>query len=355
MQALALFLILGGMALCANPAEAGGSSNPAYQEWMQSYEGQFERLKYTDIAYRGNRRANSGKERLAPFSDDREKNGITGNYFFQAGPEQTLGLNQKLAVLETAPGALSTQGARFKPGGFHVQLSKRLFQISGVQSHLNFSYRQSSAELESFSGGTLRTPTGERVDLLTGAQENFFFNLDWSLRKNLAQKQRYSAQLLGGIRFSDMAIKVNTTGNRTNPVPAEENLVSTAQDYHFRNLGIGPFVGFRAETPITNKVRTGITLKQVFLPSKGKSRFSRFNQNAAGATLVNETSEERRFTTFPITEVAWDLNFHFDRSKKLYLGYSYSHWNLYEIKGFGSDNFRDLTMHGPRGALQFLF
>jgi len=349
------FLLIPANSLFAKEWEKRPHPNPVYQEWLNSYEGKFEPLKYTEISYRGNRRANGGRERLAPFSNQRERGELSGNYFLQAGPEQTLGLDQNLAVPELSPGSFSTQGIHFKPRGFQVRLSKRLFHHGKIRSHLDFSFRQSSATVAASGGSILRIPTGERVDSINGSQDNYFFNLDWTLRKPLAQKQRYHAEILGGVRFSDTAVKVNATGTRTNPSPTDQNLVSSIRDYHFRNLGIGPFLGFRANTPITNKVSTGLTIKQVLLPSKGNARFSRFNQDAGGATLVNESNSHKQFTSFPITELNWDLNFHFDQSKKLYLGYAYSHWNFYEIQGFGSDNFRDLTLHGPRAALQFLF
>ena len=39
--------------------------NQQYVDWLESYDGQFNQLKYTEVAYRGNRKANSGREKLA--------------------------------------------------------------------------------------------------------------------------------------------------------------------------------------------------------------------------------------------------------------------------------------------------
>ena len=327
--------------------------NPAYEEWIESYEGEFNQLKYTDITYRGDRRANAGREKLAPYSNGIEPGELTGNFLFQLGSEQTQGLEQDIALPETAQGSLSSNGVRFRPRGFQLRLAKRLFQFRNFSSHLDFTMRKSRAFLDRADGTILRTPSGERIDSLNGMQDNYFHNLDWIIRKPLAQKSRYDAELFGGVRFSDMSIQVNTTGTLANASLGELN--SAKRDYTFRNLGIGPFLGFRANTPITNKVSTGVSVKQILLPSKGEASLSRLNEQAGGNIAVNETLIQSQSTAFPITELSWDLNFHFDQFKKLYVGYSYSHWNLYEIQGFGSENFRNLTMHGPRAALRFLF
>ena len=325
--------------------------NPAYTEWLDSYQGEFNQLKYTDITYRGDRRANAGREKLAPYSNRPEPGELTGNYLFQLGSEQTQGLEQDIALTETAAGSLSSNGIRFRPTGYQLRLAKRLFEFKNLSSHLDFTMRKSRAFVDRSDGTILRAPSGERIDSINGMQDNYFYNLDWTLRKPLAQKSRYSAELLGGVRFSDIGVEVNTRGSIANLGGRN----SMKRDYRFRNLGIGPFVGFRANTPITNRVSTGVSIKQILLPSKGEATLSRFNQQSGGAVTVNETSIEEQFTSFPITELSWDLNFHYDQYKKLYVGYAYSHWNLYEIQGFGSENFRNLTMHGPRAALRFLF
>ena len=68
----------------------------------------------------------------------------------------------------------------------------------------------------------------------------------------------------------------------------------------------------QAQTPITRSVYS----KQILLPSRGTARLSRLNQNDNGQTIINETTNEERSSTFPITEIVADINF---------LGSLYSH------------------------------
>ena len=91
------------------------------------------------------------------------------------------------------------------------------------------------------------------------------------------------------------------------------------------------------------------------LPSKGTARLSRLNQNDNGQIIINETTNEERSSTFPITEIAADINFFWDHSTRINLGYAYSHWNFYEIQGFGRSNFQDLSFSGPRLSLNYHF
>ena len=350
---LACFL---GLGLSLYPLLAMTGQNPAYQDWLDSYQGEFDQLRYVDTTFKGNRRANNGSERLAPPRFGKRSQGITGNYFFAAGAEQTQGLNQSLAYRAGNQGPLTGQQAKFKSKGGHFQLNKRLFRVGQFDSGLSFSYRHSFSDL-GLPPGTqdLKLTSGETVSVLNGNQNNYFFSLDWTFKKYLIQKERFTTELLTGVRFSDMAVKVRSQALQNRPNPAENNLANTTLDYHFRNLGVGPILGFRTETPLSRTVRTGLSLTQILLPSKGNARKSRLNQNATGNTILQEANEENKFTSFPITEIAWDINFFFDHSTRIQLGYFYTHWNLYEIQGFASENFQDISSHGPRAAFQFLF
>ena len=98
-----------------------------------------------------------------------------------------------------------------------------------------------------------------------------------------------------------------------------------------------------------------ISAKQILLASRGAARLSRLNQNDNGQTIINETTNEERSSTFPITEIAADINFFWDHSTRINLGYAYSHWNFYEIQGFGRSNFQDLSFSGPRLSLNYHF
>jgi hypothetical protein len=339
-----------------HPLQAQPSQNPAYRDWLDTYRGEFEPLRYVDTTFKGNRRANNGSERLAPPRFGKQSQGLTGNYFFAAGAEQTQGLNQALAYQAGAQGPVTGLQAKFKSRGRHFQLNKRLFRLGKFDSGIAFSYRHSFSDL-SLPKGTqgFKLATGENVSVLNGKQNNYFFSLDWTFKKSILQKERLTAELLTGIRFSDMALRVRSSSLQNKPNPAEDNLATTTLDYHFRNLGVGPIIGLRTETPLSRTVRTGLSLTQILLPSKGNARKSRQNINASGNTILQESNEERKFTSFPITEIAWDINFFFDHSTRIHLGYFYTHWNLYEIQGFSNENFQDISSHGPRASFQFLF
>jgi len=348
---LAILLALHAVNLCAS------ERNPVYREWLESYDGEFDKLKHTLVSYRNNRQANSGRERLASADLGGRSKGITGNYYIELGYDFIQGLDQVVASPLIAPGSLAAGGARYDPSGFHLRAAKRFFKVDRFDFHLQFDYHRAWADLEPGVPGAAgyQLPGGESVNTITGEQSLDFFNLDMVLRTRWSQRNRYSAQWETGLRFSDAAVKSTYTGVNNAPNPANNNLLSAAQDYHFRNIGVGPFVGVKLETPITRGVRLGLNLRQIYLPSKGKVRVTKLNRNAVGQDLVNTTNVFRDSTGFPITEGNLHLNWFFDHGARLQVGYAYRHWNFYETVGFGNEPFQDLTFHGPHGSIQYHF
>ncbi len=334
------------------------SRNPQYEEWLKTYDGEFNRLKYTEVAYRGNRRANSGKEKLASADLGGRAKGFLGNFYYAVGLDKIHGLNQSNLLAQTAPGNFIDIDARFKAGGESFFLSKRFFQLENYDIHLGLEYRMSDANINATALGSparLTMPGGEQVNTFTGTQNNDLYNLDLTFTHLWRANSRYSITGLGGIRISDFAVKVRQDGTNADPATANNNLASVIRDYHFRNIGAGAFIGFQAQTPITRSLHFAITAKQFLLPSRGKARLSRLNRNAVGQVILNENNNDEKSSTFPITELSAEINFFWDHSTRLNFGYSYSHWNFYEIQGFARSNFQDLSFSGPRLSLNYHF
>ena len=57
--------------------------NQQYADWLESYDGQFNQLKYTEVAYRGNREQIQMKKRLA--SANGGGAGFQGNFYYAVG------------------------------------------------------------------------------------------------------------------------------------------------------------------------------------------------------------------------------------------------------------------------------
>ncbi|MEE2923978.1 MAG: hypothetical protein VX619_04275 [bacterium] len=332
--------------------------NPQYRDWLETYDGKFNQLKYTEVAYRGNRKANSGKEKLASADLGGMAHGFLGNFHYAVGLDRVHGLDQSNLLAQTAPGNFIDVDARFNTRGESFTFSKRFFRLENYNIHMGLSYRTSDANISATAIGNpprLTMPDGEQVNTFVGTQNNNMYNLDLTFSRLWTANSRYSITALGGIRLSDFGVKVRYDGNTLSPVINNNNLATAIRDYHFRNIGIGPFIGFQAQTPITRSVYFAISAKQILLPSRGTARLSRLNQNDNGQTIINETTNEERSSTFPITEIVADINFFWDHSTRINLGYAYSHWNFYEIQGFGRSNFQDLSFSGPRLSLNYHF
>ena len=335
----------------------GTGRNTQYNEWLKTYDGEFNQLKYTEVAFRGNRKANSGKEKLASADLGGEAHGFLGNFYSSVGFDKVQGLNQNNLLLQSAPGNLTDGDARFRASGLSLEFSKRFFRINDYDIHLGISYRNSEDHItRSISGNNslLQMPGGELIHSYSGNQENDFFNIDMTVKRQMFANSRYSIIGLGGIRFSDLNIKVNQEGTNPNPNNLNLAVVKATRDYHFSNEGVGIFLGFKAQTPITRGVHFAIGAKQTILPSRGSAQLSRMEVNSGGQNL-SETTNDRKSSTIPITELSAELNFFWDHATRLNLGYAYSHWNFYEIQGFARDNFQDVTLSGPRFSLNYHF
>ena len=132
---------------------------------------------------------------------------------------------------------------------------------------MGLSYRTSDANISATAIGNpprLTMPGGEQVNTFVGTQNNNMYNLDLTFSRLWTANSRYSITALGGIRLSDLGVKVRYDGNTLNPVIANNNLATAIRDYHFRNIGIGPFVGFQAQTPITRSVYFAISANKSF-------------------------------------------------------------------------------------------
>lgn len=337
---------------------ADSGRNSQYSEWLKSYDGEFNQLKYTEVAYRGNRQANAGREQLAPADLGGNAHGLLGNFYAAAGLINVQGLNQNNLLIQTNSGGFLDSDARFKARGQSLELSKRFHRIDDFDVHLGISYLRSSADINQSINAIaplLLMPSGEQINAFTGTQKNDFFNLDLTLSRHISSNSRYSIEGVGGIRLSDLAIKVRQDGSNSNPTAQNQNLVRTLRDYHFRNTGAGLFLGFSAHTPITRSVHFGLSAKQIFLPSRGTVRLSRLNVNSNAQNFVNETNSSTKSSSIPITELSAELNFFWDHATRLNLGYAYSHWNFYEIQGFARSNFQDVSFSGPRFSLNYHF
>lgn len=339
-------------------AWTGTGRNTQYDEWLRTYDGEFNQLKYTEVAFRGNRKANAGKEKLANADLGGEAHGFLGNFYSSVGYDKVKGLNQNNLLFQSAPGNLTDSDGRFRATGFSVEISKRFFRVNDYDIHLGINYRNSEADLtQSMPGANslLQMPGGELINSFSGNQKNDFFNLDMTIKRHILATSRYSITGLGGLRLSDLAIKVNQEGINFNPNNANLALIQATRDYHFRNTGLGVFLGFSAQTPITRGVHFAVSAKQTILPSRGNARLSRLNVNSGGQNLISETINDRKSGTIPITELSAELNFFWDHATRLNLGYAYSHWNFYEIQGFARDNFQDVSFSGPRFSLNYHF
>lgn len=333
-----------------------------YKEYMNSYEGQFDPLKYTLVSYRGNRQANKRKEKLSD-GDLRGRNGgVLGNFLLEVSSEQIKGLGQSLAIAtgtgisNTALQSSSDLNAHYKPSGIRLKLSKRFIAHGRFKQNLSLEMHKSDSQLLTPVSGTgLEMSNGNKVTSMTGKMDNIFWNLDWTLTKSVRQHSRYTFSLIGGIRIIDFAIKSNVVGTQRIPATQVNNLQRAESNYHLRNLGLGPFLGFMTDTPISNKVRVSLKALQYQIASKGEAKIRQFDQNASGKELVNTYTKEVKSTGFPMSEFSVDMNFFFDHSTRLNLGYSYSHVNLYDILGFSSIKFQDLSMHGPKASFNFHF
>ena len=73
------------------------------QTGSNPYDGQFNQLKYTEVAYRGNRRANSGREKLASANLGGKAQGFQGNFYYAVGYDTVQGLNQNNLLAQTSP------------------------------------------------------------------------------------------------------------------------------------------------------------------------------------------------------------------------------------------------------------
>ncbi|MCO4782023.1 MAG: hypothetical protein KC646_06820 [Candidatus Cloacimonetes bacterium] len=357
---LLIFILL--QCLPARDLERSRHKASQYKEYMDSYEGEFDPLKYTLVSYRNNRRANGKKEKLSN-GDLRGRNGgILGNFLLEVSSEQVQGLDQSLAnatgtgLSNTALQSSSDLNAHYKPSGIRIKLSKRVVAHGRYKQNLSLEMHKSDSKLLTPNKGTgLQMSNGNNVTSMTGAMDNVFWNLDWTLTKSVRQHSRYSFSLIGGIRVIDFAIKSNVVGTQRIPATQPNNLQRAESNYHLRNLGLGPFVGFITDTPITNKIRVSLKGLQYQIASKGEAKVRQFDQNASGKELVNTYTKEVKNTGFPMSEFSVDMNFFFDHSTRLNLGYSYTHLNLYNILGFSNIKFQDLSMHGPKASLNFHF
>ena len=332
--------------------------NQQYADWLKSYDGQFNQLKYTEVAYRGNRRANSGREKLASANLGGRAQGFQGNFYYAVGYNTVQGLNQNNLLAQTSPGNFIDLDARFKARGESFTLSKRFFRLNNYDVHLGLSHRTSDADISAIAVGNpprLVMPSGERVNTFVASQKNTMYNLDLTFSRPWIIKSRYDITALAGFRLSDFSVKVRQDGNTSIPILSNNNLRSAIRDYHFRNTGLGAFLGFKAQTPITRSVYFSLSAKQFLLPSKGTARLNRLNQDENNQVIINETLNDERSSTFPITDITAELNFFWDHSTRINLGYTYSHWNFYEIQGFGRSNFQDLSFSGPRLSLNYHF
>ena len=81
--------------------------NPQYRDWLETYDGKFNQLKYTEVAYRGNRKANSGKEKLASADLGGMAHGFLGNFHYAVGLDRVHGLDKSDLLAQTALEILS--------------------------------------------------------------------------------------------------------------------------------------------------------------------------------------------------------------------------------------------------------
>ncbi|MCJ8346261.1 hypothetical protein MJH12_12020 [bacterium] len=363
MQKTLLFLLIFSNSLFAQQRRfATRHEKSQYKEYMDSYQGEFDPLKYTLVAYRGNRKANKGKQKLSDGDLSGRNGGVLGNFAIEISPEQIKGLEQSLAIAtgtgisNNALQSSSDLNAHYKASGIRLKLSKRFISHGRYKQKLSLELHQSDSKLLTPQVGTgLQMSNGNQVTSMSGEMKNIFWNLDWTMTKSVRQHSRYTFSLIGGLRVIDFAIKSNVIGTQRVPSTTPNNLQKAESNYHLRNIGLGPFLGFIADTPISNKVRISLKGIQYQIASKGEAKVRQYDQNSSGKVLVNTYTKEVKSTGFPMSEFSLDMNFFFDHSTRLNLGYSYTHINLYEILGFSNIKFQDLTMHGPKAALNFHF
>ena len=109
---------------------------------------------------------------------------------------------------------------------------------------MGLSYRTSDANISATAIGNpprLTMPDGEQVNTFVGTQNNNMYNLDLTFSRLWTANSRYSITALK--LSSDFGVKVRYDGNILNPVINNNNLATAIRDYHFRNIGIGPFIG----------------------------------------------------------------------------------------------------------------
>ena len=102
---------------------------------------------------------------------------------------------------------------------------------------------------------------------------------------------------------------------------------------------------------LKNSIRTGSGVTVITVFTSPKPTY----ENENGEIIRNETTKDRKSTALPITEFNAEINFFWDHSTRINLGYAYSHWNFYEIQGFGRSNFQNLSFSGPRLSLNYHF
>ncbi|PCJ16848.1 MAG: hypothetical protein COB02_15210 [Candidatus Cloacimonadota bacterium] len=358
---LLIFLLLSTLSF-ANKLRKERHRDSQYNDYMDSYEGEFNPLKYTLVSYRGNKQANNGKEKLSDGDLSGRNGGILGNFLIEVSPEQVKGLNQALAIAtgtglsNTALQSSSDLNSHYKPSGIRLKLSKRFLSHGRYKQSLSLEMHKSDSKVIAPKSGTgLEMSNGNKVTSLTGTMDNIFWNLDWTMTKSIRQHSRYSFSFIGGLRIIDFAIKSNVVGIQNIPSNVANNLQRAESNYHLRNIGLGPFLGFIADTPISNKVRVSLKGLQYQIASKGEAKLRQIDQSASGKDIVNTQTREVKNTGFPMSEFSFDMNFFFDHSTRLNLGYSYTHINLYNITSFSNIRFQDITMHGPKASLNFHF
>jgi hypothetical protein len=336
-----------------------GESGSAYNEWLEEYDGEFDPLKYTYVAFKGNRVANRDSKKLAPFNlGGRSSRGLFGNYSLEYGKDNVQGLEQAVAFHITAPsGAFSADKAYFKSSGTHFTIGKRLStRPNGVSMRVNLTLRDSTSNIRLPSqSGFMRLPTGEEVNQLSGSMDLASRNLDFEWSKGVKYTNRYSIKTSGGLRISDTAMNVDVLGSTDIPRASNLFLRNTVDHYYFRNIGIGPYVGFEAETPLSRSVHVNLFAKYIYLPSKGEASRRRQSLSSTNRLIVDQSTADKKSTGFPVTEAGLSLTMFPEKTMRFNVGYYYSHWNFYAIQGFGNENFRDITYQGPKMSLNFLF
>jgi hypothetical protein len=331
------------------------SSGSLYSQWLDTWDGEFDQLQYTSLTYQSDRQANRGSDKLAPYSlGGHYSRGMLGNWYLEYGTDSVHGFDQPVAFQKgTVAGTITGQNAFYKPSGTRFVLGKRISHHKRNEFSVRVHHRSASASL-STPDGPFELISGEGVDSLDGIFEGNMWVLDLTVKRPVHQDSRYTFDLLWGLRMSDMGINVDTYGVINNPVAVDGFVERTISHYHFRNIAVGPFVGFSFDTPITDFVRLNMHARQGVLPSKSEATLGRRNLSQF-RTVLNEELQDRNSAAFPLSEFGLGLNYFHDRSMRIHAGYTYSHWNMPHIMGFGNRNFRNVSWQGPKVSVDFLF